>query len=145
MITAPLLNPVPYRSRLAPVMLLTLFGCCSGTPYETRGVSEENQNNLRTKMGVNPAQYRRIPEQYILCSCNTMIYTTIPSGVIAGGFGPCSRFVRELFGFHWEGPEESRRNPEQIQNQYATRSEAKSKPGRRKFYTDPYTVNMCID
>ena len=87
-----------YYPGIAPVLLLTLFGCCSGTPYETQGVSEENQNNLRTKMGVNPAQYRHIPEQHQLRSRNTMTYTTIYSGAVAGGFGPRSRLVRDLFG-----------------------------------------------
>jgi hypothetical protein len=50
-----------------------------------------------------------------------------------------------LFGFHWERPEESRRNPEQIQNQYATRVEERSKPGRRKYKRELNAVNMYID
>ena len=77
--------------------LLTLFGCCSETHWETQGRSEENQNNLRTKMDINPAEYRHLPEQYKLCSSNTMLFTTISSGVVARGSYPRSRFVRVLF------------------------------------------------
>jgi hypothetical protein len=118
---------VAFRSHIAPVLLLTLFGCCSETPYETQGGPEENQHNLRTKMDTNPAEYRHIPEHHMLCSSNTMLFTTISSGVLAPSFGIRSRFVRDSFGFHWESPEETRTSPEQILDQSAMRSEAGSK------------------
>jgi hypothetical protein len=72
-------------------------------------------------MDVNPAQYRRIPEQDALCSRDAMMFTTISSGVVLPSFETRSGLVRELFGFTSENPEESRTSLEQIFDQSATR------------------------
>ena len=70
---------------------------CFGTEYTTfatssqvvrkfakkpKGSPEGVAKNLRTKMSKNPAQSRRIPKQYTLYSRNTMMFTTISSGVV---------------------------------------------------------------
>jgi hypothetical protein len=114
---------LPYCAGIAPAFLLTLFGCCSGTPYETQDGPEENQNNLRTKMGVNPAQYRRTPEQDTVSLCDEIYYNFFGSCCtrLLPSFETRSGLVRELFEFHWESPEESRRNVEQILDQSAMR------------------------
>jgi hypothetical protein len=97
-----------------PQEALVFLGLVLG---ETQCVPEEKQNKLRTKMSVNPAQYRRIPEQNALCSL--LMFTTISSTSVLYSFEACSGLVRESSQFTSENTEESRTSLEQVFDQSA--------------------------
>jgi hypothetical protein len=76
-----------------------------------------------------------------------MNFTTFYSGVLLMSVGFTLGFLRELFGFHWKGPEERRRKPEQIPTQTATQTKKGSKKRKVRVIAPMFVselYQLCI-